>query len=47
MRKCKIFNCDHRHGNYCCHGCKYKKTGECDNPCLNSPDKCGLVKEEK
>lgn len=44
-RKCLIFNCDHRHGNYCCADCD--RRSRCDNPCLNGPDRCGQVKEEK
>lgn len=43
-RKCLIFNCDRRRGSYCCADCKDKKT--CKNPCLNSPKRCGQVKEE-
>lgn len=41
-RGCTIFNCDRRHGNYCCADCGYKKT--CQRPCKNSPEKCGLVR---
>lgn len=40
---CTHFNCDHRHGNYCCFQCQ--KIGTCKNPCYNSPLKCGLAKE--
>lgn len=39
---CTHFNCDHRHGNYCCFQCQ--KIGTCKNPCYNSPLKCGLAK---
>lgn len=24
-RMCKIFNCDRRHGNFCCADCGYKR----------------------
>ena len=40
---CKLFNCDQRHGNFCCAKCKDKKN--CKNPCLNDPDKCGKSEE--
>lgn len=43
-RGCMIFNCDRRHGNYCCHDCGYRtESGKsrCKNPCLNVPGKCG------
>lgn len=42
---CYLFNCDHRHGNYCCSGCKKP----CDNRCHNTPQKCGYAhdKEDK
>lgn len=40
MRRCKNFNCDRRHGNYCCADCGYRTT--CKNPCLNDPSRCGL-----
>lgn len=43
-RKCIIFNCDHRHGSYCCADCDRRNT--CKNPFLNSPKRCGQVKEE-
>ena len=26
-RMCKIFNCDRRHGNFCCADCGYKRNG--------------------
>lgn len=42
-RKCLLFNCDRRHGNFCCEDCGYKSSGNCKNPCLNGPDRCGLV----
>ena len=35
-RMCKIFNCDRRHGNFCCADCGYKRNGNCKNPCLNA-----------
>ncbi len=43
-RGCTIFNCDRRHGNYCCADCGYKKT--CQRPCKNSPERCGLVRPQ-
>ena len=42
-RKCLIFNCDRRRGNFCCTDCDRKDTGRCQNPCLNSPERCGQV----
>lgn len=39
--KCKQFNCDKLHGNYCCFYC-IKKDG-CKNHCLNTPEKCNLA----
>lgn len=49
-RGCTIFNCDRRHGNYCCADCGYKKAcqpgaSQRCRPCKNSPEKCGLVRE--
>lgn len=38
--KCEVFHCDHRGDRYCCFYCWRK--GYCRNPCLNTPDKCGL-----
>lgn len=38
IKECEVFNCDKRHGNYCCHYC----TEKCDNECLNDPNYCGL-----
>ena len=43
-RGCMIFNCDRRHGNYCCYDCGYrtmKGPSRCKNPCHNVPGKCG------
>lgn len=42
QRRCSIFNCDRRHGNFCCADCGYKTTN-CKNPCLNGPERCGLL----
>jgi len=42
-RKCKQFYCDVKRERVCCRDCENRKS--CKNPCLNSPDKCGL--EEK
>ena len=42
-RGCRIFNCDRRHGNYCCADCGYKRTEKCPNPCQNDPLKCGYA----
>lgn len=43
QKQCKIFNCDHFHGNRCCYFCR--KRNNCpekrSGPCLNSPDVCG------
>ena len=44
-RMCKIFNCDRRHGNFCCADCGYKRNGNCKNPCLNGPERCNCVAE--
>lgn len=46
-RRCEIFNCDRRHGNYCCADCGYKATGNCKNHCLNGPERCGQVKTKE
>lgn len=46
-RYCKIFNCDRRHGNYCCEDCGYKANGNCKNYCQNGPNRCGQVNERK
>lgn len=40
-RHCRIFNCDRRHGSFCCADCGYKRIGNCKNPCLNGPERCG------
>lgn len=45
-RRCAIFNCDRRHGNFCCADCGYK-SANCKNPCLNGPERCGQVKEPR
>ena len=37
---CKTFNCDKRHGNFCCGECPERE--KCKKPCLNSKEKCGL-----
>ena len=42
-RRCKIFNCDRRHGSFCCADCGVRRCGGCRNPCLNSPEQCGQV----
>lgn len=44
-RLCIIFNCDRRHGSYCCADCHIRDN--CKNPCLNSPERCGQAKEIK
>lgn len=44
-RGCMIFNCDRRHGNFCCYDCGFRATNgpsRCNNPCQNTPGKCGL-----
>ena len=43
VRICELFNCDRRHGNYCCADCGYRDKN-CKNPCLNHPTRCGQVK---
>lgn len=43
QRRCMIFNCDRRHGRFCCADCSYKWKGQCKNPCLNEPDRCRQV----
>ena len=40
-RHCKAFNCDKRHGNYCCNDCGMRSG--CKNPCQNAPERCGLA----
>lgn len=42
-RRCKIFNCDRRRGNFCCADCGFKRSGGCKNHCLNGPERCGQV----
>ncbi len=41
MNKCSTFNCDHKHGNYCCAHCD--SFHKCKSHCLNDPEKCGLA----
>jgi len=42
-KMCRLFNCDHKHGNYCCAHCDvYHK---CKNHCNNDPEKCGQAVE--
>ena len=36
-KQCEIFNCDKKHGNFCCFYCDKS----CSNRCMNSPDVCG------
>lgn len=43
-RRCKIFNCDRRHGHYCCSHCEHKDG--CKNRCLNSPERCRQSRPE-
>lgn len=38
-RMCSIFMCDKRRERYCCNDCEKKE--KCNNPCLNTPGKCG------
>lgn len=45
QRMCEVFMCDHRGDRFCCHDCKDKEN--CKNPCLNHPDRCGLLQEER
>lgn len=40
---CRYFNCDRRHGHFCCSQCPHIE--KCRNPCINSPLRCGLAKE--
>lgn len=42
--RCKIFNCDKRHGHYCCAECP--RQSRCKNPCQNSPGRCGQSRHE-
>ena len=44
---CKLFNCDRRHGSYCCQDCASRAA--CKNPCQNGPERCGqyMTAEEK
>lgn len=44
-RRCMIFNCDRRHGNYCCADCGYREKN-CKNPYLNHPSRCRQEKKE-
>lgn len=45
--RCMIFNCDRRRGSFCCADCGYKRSGNCKNPCLNGPMRCGQVVPEE
>ena len=42
--RCKIFNCDKRHGHYCCAECSLRSG--CKNSCQNSPGRCGQDRPE-
>lgn len=42
-KECNLFNCDKRHGNYCCHYC----TEKCHNACLNDPSCCDQYMKPK
>lgn len=42
--RCKLFNCDKRHGHYCCSSCHLRS--KCKNPCQNNPDRCGQLRPE-
>lgn len=42
-KECEVFNCDKRHGNYCCYYC----TEHCSKRCLNNPNHCGLAFESE
>lgn len=42
-RRCTLFYCDRRKGNFCCADCPKP----CRNRCLNSPEKCGQMKKGK
>lgn len=43
-KECEIFNCDKKRGNYCCYYCEK----QCDNRCINNPEKCGqYMKSQK
>lgn len=44
VRYCQVFNCDRRHGSYCCADCSLRH--DCKNKCENSPDRCKLVAPE-
>lgn len=39
-RMCSRFYCDDRGDRFCCQGCP--RYSICRNPCLNSPEVCGL-----
>ena len=42
---CRVFFCDMRRERFCCADCHYR--ARCPNPCLNSPETCGLVDPER
>ena len=42
--RCTLFNCDKRHGHYCCAVCHLRS--QCQNPCLNNPERCGQLRQE-
>lgn len=41
-RWCGYFKCN-THKNLCCYDCPDKS--KCESPCMNHPNKCGLVKK--
>ena len=42
-RQCGYFKCTKHSNNLCCSDCPDKST--CESPCMNHPQKCGLVKK--
>lgn len=43
-RMCKIFNCDRRHGNFCCADCGYKRCNCVAEPETKKPKTGGNTK---
>ena len=41
LRKCRLFTCNKRRGNYCCRDCD--RNDRCKGACKNDPDKCGMA----
>ena len=43
-RMCKVFSCSIMRGHVCCADCPMRD--KCNNPCLNHPDRCNLLRSQ-